>query len=201
MMADQVLQTLRDDLANGRPSERQNALTRLGGLAPKGAAEWVVPLLADNDLSVRIDALICLQELREPATIPHLVAAAEHGRSAEEREFAVLSLSAFTSAEVRSCLLTVLADSSLNNNGRMRAVMQLWRYPDEAVVKVLQYVVLNDSNDNVRLHAADSLVFVFRALNCPEAWKEFWTRVHREPRIGVVEIAEEALRLLRERQG
>lgn len=196
-----VMAALREDLKRGTRIERQNALSRLGDLAPPGAAAWVIPVLSDAEQSVRVDAIVCLRELRDPVAIPGLIDVMTHGDTAEESEYAALALAAFTDPQVRVALLNALADPTRSNIVRMRVVLQLWRYPDAEVVEVLQAAVLNDRDRNVRSHAADSLLFIFRMWKSPAAWEQFWALAAQDPEIGVSEFAEKALRQLREGDG
>jgi len=194
-MNDEVVRALRRDLANPDRLERQNALTRIGDLAPEGGIDWVVPLLTDKDVHVRIDALLCLSALRDSVAIPHLIEVLEHAHG-EEQEYAIIALRPFTAPAVKKALLAALEDPSLPNVGRMHAVMQLWRYAGDDVIDALKDAVLKDPDRNVRSHAADSLSFLFRALGKPPDWRSFWEKTQEDPEVGVSEFAEAALRSL-----
>jgi HEAT repeat protein len=194
-MDDKVLTALRRDLANPDRMERQNALTRIGDLAPEGGIDWVIPLVSDEDVHVRIDALLCLSALRDGAAIPLLIEALEHTRG-EEQEYAVIALRRFTSPLVKNALLTALGNPAMSNVGRMHAALQLWRYSDDDSIKALKGAVLKDTDRNVRLHATDSLSFLFRALGEPPEWRSFWEQIRNDPVVGVSEFAEDALRSL-----
>src|SRR5262245_3166654 len=179
-----VLEALRRALGNPDRLERQNALARIGDFAPRGAVDWVIPLLSDEDVHVRIDALLCLRELRDDAAVPYLINILGSARG-EEQEYAILALRGFTATSVKSALLAALADPSLSNTGRLHAVMQLWRYPDDDAIDSLKGTVLNDLDQNVRSHAADSLLFLFRTLGEPPEWRSFWEEARRDAELGV----------------
>lgn len=195
-----ITEALRETLANGTRTEREDALSRLGDLAPPGAAAWVIPMLRDTESSVRVDAIVCLRELRDPIGIPSLIDVMTSGNTQEESEFAALSLSVFTDSRVRSALLTSLSDSRSSNILRMRIVLQLWRYPDTEVVAALQTAVLNDPDRNVRSHSAASLLFIFRLWNSPADWTEFWQLASGDSEVGVSQFADRALAGLAEKE-
>ena len=196
MSDSRLLQTLTEQLSGADPAERQYALDRLSDLAPPGAVGLIVPMLRDGDEDVRVEAMVCLRDLRDASAIPHLIAAVDDAQSDRLLEYAIQSLSGFTGPDVRACLLRVITSGRPSNVARMKVVIQLWRYADDEVVAVLKNAVLTDDDRNVRSHAADSLAFLFRTLDQPREWAPFWHQVADDPEFGVSRFGEEALRRL-----
>ncbi|MEW6073789.1 MAG: HEAT repeat domain-containing protein, partial [Planctomycetota bacterium] len=106
------------DLKNTSSSTRWQAVTALGDTADPAVAEYLVPMLKDVDIFVRMATARVLGDLRAPIGIPALIDALEDPE-ASVREAAVVALRAVTGREQNF-------DPNAKESDRAKAVRR-WR--------------------------------------------------------------------------
>lgn len=191
---DRLLAQLAQTLQTGDVEQKQIALDRIGMMQDPYAFESARKALGDPEPDVRGEAAICLGTLRDARGEGELVRLARDDPDDRVRYYALMALEAFTSDSVRDVCIEALEKES--NNARMKAARQLWKYDDDEVVESLKECVEEDPDANVRLHAADSLLFLYQLRGYPKDWLEFWRwAAEDEESTGVRRIAMNALEM------
>jgi HEAT repeats len=142
--------------------ERSIAVGRLSLLAADVAFALAKPLLAASQPEIRAACCHCLGGTRDNAAVPLLAAAIRSDPELRVRTAALLSLENYHTVQVGEILLDLLEAESLAGEARSFLCRQLWRYPSERTVSLLQRVL--DSPDPVphREEVMGALTFLDR---------------------------------------
>ncbi|HEU4731177.1 MAG TPA: HEAT repeat domain-containing protein, partial [Kofleriaceae bacterium] len=136
-----VLELISIQLHDPIPEQRALALHRLSMLAPDTAASLAVPLLGDVQEDVRVACCACLGAIRDPAAVSPLVATLRSGPESRLRVAALLGLENYHAAAIGDALLELLDSGSLDGDALSILCRQLWKYPSEWTVDLLQQVL------------------------------------------------------------
>ncbi|HET7502417.1 MAG TPA: HEAT repeat domain-containing protein, partial [Kofleriaceae bacterium] len=160
--ADTVLEVISSRLQHTLPEQRAFALHHLSMLAPATAASLAIPLLGDVHKDVRIACCACLGAIRDPVTVTPLVATLRCDPEARVRVAALLGLENYYAAEIGDALLELLDSGILEGDALSILCRQLWKYPSERTVDLLQRVLRSSVKLAYRPLVESTLAFLQR---------------------------------------
>ncbi|HEX3473988.1 MAG TPA: HEAT repeat domain-containing protein [Kofleriaceae bacterium] len=155
-----VLAEISRRLQHPAADERAFALHRLSMLGPPSSASLAIPLLDDADQGVRVSGCACLGEIRDPTAIPALLAVLSSHSGPRVRVAALLALENYYATEIGEALLNMLDTGAVNSNALSVLCRQLWKYPSNRTVELLQRVLASSIQLPHRPVVEDTLRFL-----------------------------------------
>lgn len=157
-----VLEAISRRLQHATAEERAFALHRLSMLAPASAASLAIPLLGDVQQGVRIACCACLGAIRDVAAVAPLTIALRTDPEPRVRVAALLGLENYYAAEIGDVLLDIIETGSLDGDALSILSRQLWKYPSDRTVELLQRVLGSSVKLSHRPLVENTLAFLQR---------------------------------------
>jgi HEAT repeat protein len=157
-----VLAAISRRLQHPTADERSFALYRLSLLAPASARRRARPMLNDEHPGVRVACCSCLGAIHDDAAIPLLLTALRTDLESRVQTSALLGLENYHTAEIGEALLEVLETGTLAGNSLSILCRQLWKYPSNRTVLLLQRVLASSVKLPHRPAVESTLAFLLR---------------------------------------
>jgi HEAT repeat protein len=131
-------------------------------LAPGSAIAIAKPFLEDEHPEVRVACCACLGSIHDDAGIPLLLTALHADLQPRVQTAALLGLENYHTAEIGDALLEVLETGALAGNALSILCRQLWKYPSNRTLLLLQRVLGSSVKLPHRPAVESTLAFLLR---------------------------------------